>query len=86
MYNSLNNGDCFQKPKFDYKTYMTEALMQPIQAPDDVFKPKITSKDSSEDDDDEDNGLDMPHTFRSRTEGRIYLGRGYNRLGLQKLK
>ena len=59
--------------------------MQPIQAPDDVFKPRVNSKDS-EDDDDEDNGLDMPNTFRSRTEGRIYLGRGYNRLGLSKLK
>ena len=39
MYDSLQNGDCFQKPKFDYRTYNRDRRSVPIVAPSDIFKP-----------------------------------------------
>ena len=43
-------------------------------------------QDDSLSEGDADDGSDVPHTFKSRKEERIYLGRGYNRLGLKKDK
>ena len=59
MYDSLSNGQRFQKPKFDYKAYIKNALVSPIKAPSDVFIPKKVvaySDGSSEDEDGESEG------------------------------
>lgn len=52
-------------------------------APDDIFQ-KNEDHDDWEDKEDLDNGTDAPSTLRSAREERIYLGRGFNRLGLKK--
>ena len=52
MYDSLSNGQRFQKPKFDYKAYIKNALVSPIKAPNDVFIPRKGVAYSSEDDED----------------------------------
>ena len=39
MYDSLTNGETFRKPKFDYKSYVTQALVKPMKAPNDAFLP-----------------------------------------------
>ena len=91
MYDSLNNGQCFQKPRFNYKEYIKAALISPIKAPADAFKPHSFESDDDDENwddyddeeeekfDSEEDGLDIPGRFRSRREERIYLGRGYNR-------
>ena len=54
MYDSLSNGQRFQKPKFDYKAYIKNALVSPIKAPNDVFIPKREEAYSSEEDNEND--------------------------------
>jgi len=67
-----------------------------MRAPRDAFKPHDAVQDSDGQDtdssgweedkfDEDQDGLDMPHQYRSRREERLYLGRGYNRLGLKKV-
>ena len=50
-------------------------------APLDIFKKTKYSSAS-----DCDDGTDAPKKFKSAREERIYLGRGYNRLGLGTAK
>ena len=51
MYDSLSNGECFQKPKFDYRSYLRERNNKVIFAPGNVFQAddKEDSDESSED-------------------------------------
>ena len=52
MYDSFSNGERFQKPKFDYKAYIKNALVSPIRAPSDVFVPLRAKYDESSDEED----------------------------------
>ena len=86
MYDSLTNGESFQKPKFDYKAYIKSALSKPIKAPEDAFLPRAGLDDESGSESDEDEELKIPETFRSRREERLYLGRGGKFLNVRMLR
>ena len=58
-----------------------------MKAPSDVFtKPNLAAEEDSEwqDGSSDEDSEQVPRRFNSRREERIYLGRGYNRLGLKK--
>ena len=88
MYDSLTDGQTFQRPQFDFATYRQEQLVPAIKAEADAFKQRHIPDDSSDSarssdweseasSIDNDDGTDMPKTFRSEREARLYLGRGY---------
>ena len=39
MYESLTNGDCFAKPKFNYEEFKQQQVEEAVLAPSDAFKP-----------------------------------------------
>ena len=86
MYDSLTNGETFRKPKFDYKSYVTQALVKPMKAPNNAFMPgqkgRSNNNGSWESDEEEskEDEEEIPSIFKSRREERLYLGRGYNRM------
>ena len=82
MYDSIQDEERFEKPSKGITGTLKALLISPIKAPDDIFQQK--DSDSQGEEYLSEDGTDIPETFRSSREERIYLGRGYNRLGLKK--
>lgn len=47
MYESLTNGDCFAKPKFNFEEFQLQAE-QSMLAPSDAFKPVSEDEEDGE--------------------------------------
>ncbi len=77
MYESITNGECIQKPQFDYQEFVRTQNEKPIFAQSDIFTTANQVDDGEEESKDyeADTDEEAPQRFNSARHKRLYRGR-----------
>ncbi len=80
MYESITNGDCIQKPQFDYQEFVRTQNEKPIIAQSDIFTAnQVEDSDEESKDYEADTDEEAPQRFKTARHKRLYRGRDSTR-------